>query len=217
MKQILYVATFLVFIISCSKYKGNYYNYVDTESKYNGSCLDYFNSNKEQFDSFLLVLNRVPELMDSIASDSVTVFAPLNNSFALAVTELNKQRLSDGRPPLYLSTIDSANLDTLVSRYIVRGKIMSKDIANFVDGVSVNTVNYNYVMNITYSHLSSSGSQKTGPQNISYADTKGTVYIKYWVVSPTFSIDMETGNGVVNVLSTSHEFGFGEFVTRFNN
>ncbi|MFD2921699.1 hypothetical protein ACFS6H_18410 [Terrimonas rubra] len=207
----------------CEKHSEQYYNYDEQLSVFNGTTYDYL-VEKGGYDSLLLVIDRVTGLKEALQNDEVTLFAVQNNSFKLSLEALNLVRRTSNpaRPAHTLSTLDSANLDTLASRYILTG-LYDAESANLKDGAYIPSIKYGYVMNMKYERVNASGYQNGGPQRLYFGDTKtskdGIIPpFDYWIVSPTQIVNVKTKNGYVHVLAAGHDFGFGdEFVKRMNN
>jgi len=201
---------------SCNKPEGPYYNYVNNVHIYDGNSLDFLEQQRGVYDSLLLVINRLPDIKDSIALDSVTLVAATNKSFEIAIMNLNALRKVQGKGPLYLASVDSAELDTIMARYVLRGKISTEEVDQYVDGIPAFGIKYDNEMNLQYKKTSADGAQLSGPQLLYISDMKGSAYTDNWVRSSTASVNLFTDNGVVHTLVPSHEFGFGEFSIRLN-
>lgn len=203
-------------LFGCSKPNGSYYKYVNTVHIYDGNSLQFLQSQEGVYDSLLFVLSRLPDIQDSITSDSITLLAPTNQSFQTAIQNLNVIRKVQNKSPLYLATVDSAQLDTLVSRYVLRTRITTDDVIPYVDGISAFGIKYGIEMNLQYKKMSADGANLSGPQLLYVSDTKTSPFIQFWVRTTTSSVNLHTNNGIVHTLVAGHEFGFGEFSTRLN-
>lgn len=212
-------------LVACQKNMGDYYGYENKNIAYNGTSFDFLQNNIGIYDSLLYVLERLPHLRDSLKSNSgveVTLFAPTNQSFSLALNNLNALRKLQSKVPLYLARADSAQLDTLMRRYILPSIITTDSIINFSDGRLFNSVSNDsvpgtkYAMHLKYERRNSSGFVNSGPQLIAFSDPKKTQFQRYWVRTFTFSVNIHTKSGIIHILAPSHEFGFGEFTDRMN-
>lgn len=201
----------LFFYAGCRKDNG-YYGYKNTLHNFSGDTYDFLKSQVGVYDSFLLVIGRVG-LTDSLKKGKFTVFAPTNASFQQAVEDLNNLRKAQGRTPLYLSTVDSTQLDTLVCRYLIPGLYPSDSMKN-QDGINLYDVRDGYQMHGKYTLTPAEGQVSGGPGIIEYSDTKGNIYTRQWSISNTVAVDIKTANGLVDVLDRNHEFGFDEFIKR---
>jgi len=201
---------------SCNKPEGPYYGYVNNVHIYDGNTLEFLQSQQGTYDSLLKVIDRLPDIKDSIAADSVTLVAATNRSFETAIKNLNALRQVQGKKPLYLAEVDSAQLDTIMARYVLRGKITTDYVSQYVDGISGFGIKYETEMNLQYKKTSADGAELSGPQLLYISDMKGSPYTDNWVRSTTASVNLFTDNGVIHTLVSSHEFGFGEFSIRLN-
>ncbi|MGJ1387348.1 hypothetical protein ACR782_14195 [Sphingobacterium spiritivorum] len=217
MKQqsILFVIMLLVTtsLWSCAKTDG-YYDYENKENIFTGNTIEYFQSKPQVYDSLLTVLNKFPALRDSIATTATTVFAPTNSSFHSAITNLNLVRKTQNKPLLYIRDLDPVQLDTLISKYISKD-LVTTDSMLFVDGLFINA-RYNQDMHAQRIKQESSGFVGGGLVTVYYSDTKGSNFQSQWTRTTTQAVNIKTSNGVVHILNNGHEFGFGEFLTRFN-
>lgn len=200
-------------IDGCNKNKG-FYNYKQSTGSFNGNIYDFLKSQPHQFDSFLYAVDRV-KLTDSLKDGSYTVFAPVNISFEQTLSAMNALRVKQGRQPLDLSSVPLDQLDTLISRYIIRGKIPS-DSMKYQDGLDMPTIGSGYLMNGKITYVNAEGLVNGGPGIITYSDRKGSVYTNRWVSASTVAIDMKASNGYVNILDKNHIIGFGEFIQRMD-
>jgi hypothetical protein len=85
------------------------------------------------------------KMQDYLKDGSVTLFAPSNSSFQIAMLNLNNIRRAQNKDAVYLKDLvngsttvlrdrekkkaDSMNLDTMVSRYIIKGLFKSADFS----------------------------------------------------------------------------------------
>lgn len=208
----------LVAFIGCKK-DDTWYNYGKETSVFSGNSYQYLQQGGGLFDSMLLVIDRLSGLKDSLTSGQVTLFAINNNSFALAMKNLNLRRatMAPARPPLSLATLDSTQLDTLTCRYILSGVYNTDRVVNNADGILAPNIKYSYNMNLLYERVNAAGYQGGGPQQLFFSDPKQTPFEVFWVTTKTQIVNVKTSNGIVHVLSSGHDFGFGnEFVERMN-
>ncbi|NRF39019.1 hypothetical protein [Pedobacter foliorum] len=204
-------------LFSCKKNNSDYYNYENSLKQFDGNALEYLQSQKGIYDSLLLVLNRLPDLQDSLRNEKVTLFAVTNKSFQISVENLNAVRRKLNKAPLYLADMNIKELDTMTSKYIIRGEMVTADFQRFVDGLIVKSINHNYNMHLKYDKADASGFIGGGPGTIIFTDPKNSIFVRYWQSTPTNSVNIRTKNAIINVLSPGHDFGFGDFVTRINN
>ncbi|TJY68341.1 ATP/GTP-binding protein [Sphingobacterium alkalisoli] len=197
--------------LSCTKDNGMYKHELQ-KSQFNGDIYTYLKSKPGVYDSLIKVVDRVG-LDQVLTNDGVTLFAPTNESFRLAIENLNIVRRRADQSREYLVDVDLAHLDTMMSQYIVRGKLNGDSLAS-KDGKSLVDFRYGYPMHGKLTESYSSGYIHGGPSVIEFSDTKKSSFIRNWVTTSTASINIETTNGIVHVLSPDHVFGFADFVKR---
>ncbi len=215
LKLLTLLLIFLSVLTACEK-DSIYHDYENTIKEYDGTALQYLQAQKNTFDSLLFVLNRLPDLKDSLSKKDITVFAPTNQSFQAAIKNLNIERKAQGKGVMYLKDCDVAELDILTSRYILRGIRTTESYAPFADGLNLISIKYAYPMHIQYNKLNASGFVGGGPQSIIFSDPKGSIFEKNWENANTNAVNIKTKNAIVNILAPLHDYGFNEFVTRVN-
>ncbi len=208
---ILLVCTLFIamIIISCSKNDRGYYNYQNSNAEFNGTAYEFLQSQNGLYDSMLYVINKATGLKDSLSQGNITLFAIPNTCFTLALNNLNTNRAEEHKPLLYLCDLDSAQLDTLVCRYIIPLSITTDSINSFASGISYPSARYGHLMNLLYQRQDAEGFQGGGPQQIQFSDTKDTIFQRFWVSTTTVSVNIHVDNGIIHILSSQHEFGFG--------
>lgn len=197
--------------VACGKDGGDY-AYNNTRQVFPGSTYEYLKSNTGKFDSLLLVAERL-KLADSLKTGAYTLFAPTNASFRFVLENLNIVRKAKNLPPIYLRQADSAQLDTMMTRYLLR-KVFDADAMNYADGIEISTVRYGYAMNGRRRTTNAEGFMGGGPSYVEYSDTKKSKYTRDWVTTTTQSVNLVTNSGIVHVLRDDHAFGFDEFIPR---
>ena len=202
----------LSFALPACKKDGGYHDTPNSEKKIPMNTYDYLKSKVGVFDSLVAVIDRLG-LKETLTDSSITLFAVTNQSFQLAVTNLNRLRKQSDKDPEYLSIVDRTQLDTMVSYYIIRGKYLS-DSLRLQDGLDLFSVRFGYPMHAKSSRASASGFQEGGPEVIDFSNTKRSKFVKFWSSTTTGSNNIETTNGVVHVVTPDHIFGFDEFVKR---
>ena len=212
--KILLVAGLGILLLSlgCKKDSG-YYSYQNQLREFDGSTLEFLQS-EHQYDSFLLAVERV-HLTDTLKSGLYTVFAPTDASFKQAIENMNTLRTIQGRGHMFISTVPFEQLDTLVSRYIIRDTFPSRAMV-LQDGIGLTAIRYNYPMHGKFNRTDAEGHVNGGPGVIRFSDTKGVIYTNRWSNAATVAIDIKTKTGLVNVLDKDHMFGFDEFIPRMN-
>ena len=203
----------LLLFAGCRKNNGDY-NYQNQLKIFDGTIYDFLRQ-QQQYDSFLLAADLVHRsgLLKN-KDTALTVFAPTDASFRQALDNMNTLRKIQGRPLMDLSSLPAEQLDTLVCRYIIQGKIAA-DSMQLQDGLTLNTVD-GYPMHGKLNRTTSEGYVKGGPGVIQFSDTKKVIYTNRWSNTSTVAIDINTKNGYVNILEKDHMFGFDEFISRMS-
>ena len=220
--RILIVIVTAVLIVSsagCKKTDKTYYNYTNTLGKFNGNALEYLRSQPGVYDSMLLVISRVTGIADTISNENLTIFAITNKSFSIAIQNINQARQDSipVMPPVSLSTLDSATLDTFFCRYLIPGQVLSDSLVNFTDGLVFPSVRYGYNMQMQFASTNASGFLNGGPKRIIFSDTRNSIFVRDWVRVNTATINIRTNNAIVNSLDPGHDFGFGDnFIRQVN-
>ncbi|WP_214072484.1 hypothetical protein [Mucilaginibacter sp. dw_454] len=217
-----------IFQTGCKPEKGDY-NSTPVVNTSNLTTYDYLKSKTGVYDSLTMLVDKFPGMKTILVDSSVTLFAPSNASFQLAVSNLNTLLKSKGQPPLYLSQIvagsvgltnasdidkarrDSMALDTLVSKYIIRGLYVANDFA-VGDGLTINSVRGGYPMHGQRVFANAEGFENGGVETINFADTKRSLFTAFWSIAQTTSVNIKTKNGYVHLLGNDHVFGFDDYV-----
>lgn len=215
---VLFLLSSLSTLFSCTKGDEYYSDYVNITQSYEGTILEYLESQPGTFDSLILVLDRLPELRDSLNDQNkeITLFAVTNRSFQIAVGAMNTARELSGRTPLYLEDLKKADLDSLTSRYVISGLYDTDALHTFKEGRTVPSMRYGYDMNILYNQTNASGFVQGGQQQLLFSDVNNSIFQRYWETINTASVNLYASNGVLHVLSAGHDFGFNKLTTKFS-
>lgn len=197
--------------VSCAKDNG-FYKHELQKTRFDGTIYEYLKSKPGVYDSLIKVIDRVG-LDQVLTNDGVTIFAPTNESFKLAIENLNNIRRKAEQPNEFLANVKYDHLDTMMSQYIIRGKYTGDSLEN-QDGAFFYDFRHGHRMHGKLVESYSSGYIYGGPSVIEFSDTKASPFVRNWVTASTASINIETNNGVVHVLSPEHVFGFNDFVER---
>lgn len=224
MKNIVYkivIAVFLglmcMYFSSCKKAESVYHEYVNTVQDFKGSAMDYLKAQpKGTFDSLLLVLERCQPLADSLTTQQVSLFAPVNKNFQASFKYLNLKRAAEGKAPVYISNANPVALLFIMSKYIVRGNRNTDSYASTVDGLQLNAILFDYPMHVKYVKLSSAGYVGGGPSVLNFSDTNGSGFISAWTTTLTNAVNIKTNNATINILSPLHNFGFNDFSSQLD-
>ncbi len=206
--NIILLVVCVMLFASCKKNNGAY-QYVNSGSTFNGSTYDYLVSKPGVFDSLLFVVNKLG-LTDSLKNNKITLFAVSNASFQQVVNKLNVSNKILGKPLVYLKDIKPNLLDSMICRYIIRGRYLADSLA-FSDGVMLKGIRYNYPMNAKLSTANATGDLGGGPGILTFSDTKKSLFTANWVSATANSINIRTNNGIIHILESTHPFGFGEY------
>jgi hypothetical protein len=196
----------------------------------NLSTYDYLKSKPGVYDSLLLLIDKLG-IKQTLVDSNVTLFAPSNASFQIAIKNLNTIRSTIGQAPIYLTQLaaggagitipkakskakrDSAHLDTMVSRYIIRKQFTANDFS-IGDGQVIYSVRGAYPMHGQRVFADAEGLIGGGSEVIEFANTKRSLFVSKWSKTTTTSVNIKTKNGIVHLLTPEHVFGFDEFVSR---
>lgn len=204
-----------VCVLSCKK-ESPYYNVENKLQQFDGNALAYLQANAPTYDSLLKVLERLPDLKDTLQNQQVTLFAPTNENFAAAIKNLNFYRKQEGKTLLNLGNADLTELETMTCKYIIKKQYLTDDFKAFLEGIYVRSVKVGEQMHIEYSKENASGYVGGGAQVVRYSDTKEGFVRTYWERTQTSAVNIKTNNAVIYVLSPTHNFGFNEFTARIN-
>lgn len=204
----------ILFLYAGCKKDSGYYDNENKLLEFSGNTYEFLKSQPGVYDSFLYVIDKA-NLTDSLKEGNYTVFAPTNASFQEAISNMNNLRKAQGRPLLYLATVAPEQLDSMVTRYLVRG-VIPADSMSGQDGISLRAARYNFLMHGRFVTTRAEGYTEGGPGIIQFSNTKNVIYTRQWSTSNTIQVDIKTKNGLVNVMDRNHIFGFDEFIGRVN-
>ena len=196
-------------LTSCQKGDDYYANFENQVQVFDGNAYSYLQT-ETGYDSLLLVLDRLVPLRNTLKNDSITLFALTNQSFELAIENMNKKRAISDKAPLYLEDLKLSDLDSVMSRYIFQEAILTSDLNELVDGDYYYGITHGYKMHIQYKKLNASGFVGGGQQQLVFTDPNESIFERYWQRSPTNSVNIRTKNAVIHVLSPNHDFGFNK-------
>jgi hypothetical protein len=229
-KYIVAIAFVAVIFQTGCKREAGYYNSTPVVSTTNLTTYEYLKSKQGVYDSLLLLVDKM-KIAKTLTDSTVTLFAPSNSSFQIAIKNLNAVRAGIGQNPIYLTQLaagdkpvtdpklkpkakrDSISLDTLVSKYIIRTKYLSSDFT-VGDGLYVKSVRGGYPMHAQRVYADAEGFQNGGSDIIEFANTKRSLFVVKWSKTTTTSVNIKTKNGIVHLLRPDHVFGFDELVSR---
>ena len=108
-------------------------------------------------------------------------------------------------------------MDSLICRYIFRGKYDSGLISKNTNGLVLSDVKYGYDMHVAYERLPAAGLLNAGGQRLILDDMNRSTLEADWTATYTQSIDLQVSNGIIHLITPGHEFGFDHFVSFFQN
>ncbi|HMI02705.1 MAG TPA: discoidin domain-containing protein [Pedobacter sp.] len=217
----------LIFQVGCKRESG-YYKQENINTGTDLNMYDYLKSKAGVYDSLLFLIDAF-KMKSYLTDSSVTLFAPSNSSFQTALLNLNNIRRAQNKNAVFLKDIvvgttsvkrdlakkkaDSMNLDTMVSRYIIRGLFKSADFS-VGDGRALIAARSAFPMHGRRLYADAQGWQNGGSEVIEFANTKRSVFVPNWATTSTSSVNIQAKNGVVHLLEPDHVFGFDEFSRR---
>ncbi|MGV8878759.1 MAG: ATP/GTP-binding protein [Sphingobacteriaceae bacterium] len=217
----------LLIQFGCKKEKG-FYSTTDINASTPLNTYEYLKSKPGVYDSLLSMIDQFG-MQQYLIDSNITLFAVSNPSFRIALNNLNNLRKTQGKPNVFLAELasgipsesrdrgkakaDSAQIDTMISYYIIKGAYKSSDFT-VGDGQNIYSVRGDFPMHGKRLYADAEGHQDGGSEIIEFANTDRSVFIPNWSLSTTSSVNIETKNGVVHLLQPDHVFGFNEFVSR---
>jgi hypothetical protein len=217
----------LIFQVGCKREAG-YYKQENINTGTDLNMYDYLKSKTGVYDSLLFLIDAF-KMKAYLTDSNVTLFAPSNSSFQTAMLNLNNIRRAQNKNAVFLREIvvgtttvkkelakkkaDSMNLDTMVSRYIIRGLFKSGDFS-VGDGRELISARSAFPMHGKRLYADAQGWQNGGSEVIEFANTKRSVFVPNWATTTTSSVNIQAKNGVIHLLEPDHVFGFDEFSRR---
>lgn len=212
----LLVVTMACLVWSSCKKDSPYRDYQNEITEFNGNVVQYLETQQTTFSSLLMVLNRTPDLKTALSDSKVTLFAPTNDNFAAALYELNQVRTEQGKAAVTLENADLTELEIMMDKYIIAGRNTTDFYRPFLDGSYASSIKFKYQMHIQYQKQNASGYQGGGPVSVTFSDPKNLTVKTNWQRTVTNAVNIKTSNGIINILSPTHIFGFGDFTTKLN-
>jgi dipeptidyl aminopeptidase/acylaminoacyl peptidase len=219
----------LMFQTGCKREDG-YYKTDEINPATSLNTYEYLKSKPGLYDSLLFLVDKL-KMKEVLTDSNITLFAVQNSSFQIAIKNLNDARRLVGKPAIYLKDLangasgftvlkdkrkaiaDSAHLDTLVSRYAIKGPYLANDFS-VGDGLDIVSVRGDYPMHGQRVYADAQGLEKGGSEVIEFSNTKRSLFVAKWSKTTTTSVNIKTKNGLVHLLRPDHIFGFDEFVYR---
>jgi hypothetical protein len=221
MRKLLHLAGILLLVgLLMSACKKDYY--IDgglADPHYNGTIYDYLVKNPYLFDTIALIVEKAG-LKEMLQSDSVTFFAPTDQSIGNAMAMLNEYRYIMVEDSAQISDIPGSVWRQFLMRYIMKGKHTANQFAR-VDPNNVYAypgINYvmadGYILNIGLIYQDYNGVEAVGARALRLTDiTYDPVTFRNNPSVMVASSDIQPTNGVIHALNIKHTFGFrGDFI-----
>lgn len=221
MRKLLPLAGILLLVgLLISACKKDYY--IDgglADPHYNGTIYDYLVKNPYLFDTVAFIVEKAG-LKDMLQNDSVTFFAPTDQSIGDALLALNRERYRSVEDSAHLSDIPGSVWRDFLMRYIMKGKHTANqfarvDPANWYAYPGINYVMANgYILNIGLIYQNYNNVEAVGARILLLTDiTFDPVTFRNNPYVNVASSDIQPTNGVIHALNIHHTFGFrGDFV-----
>ena len=222
---ILCLTSASLWMLSCTDYEVASYPEENETEVFNGTVLDYLSTGNERlnlkFDSMMVLVNNIPDFIQQMEQTDVqyTVFAIPDACIRSSLAQLNEYRKQkELGEAIYLS-------DLLIEPFVVKDTIVNVVTPTLNDTIineyhydnSLNSLKYNYQMNIECSRKPASGFVGGGVKQLIFSDMKNSQVKDNWNRVSTVWNDVYTNNGIIHILSPQHSFGFDEFIYVFNN
>jgi len=110
-----------------------------------------------------------------------------------------------------------AEVEKMLCKYIIEGNYNTDDILANEGNSSINSLKYDYQMNIECFRQSASGYVDGGTKQLIFSDMKNSQVKDNWNRASVVWRDIYAKNGVIHILSPQHNFGFDEIINVFNN
>ncbi|SEW36365.1 fasciclin domain-containing protein [Chitinophaga arvensicola] len=216
MRKLLPIAGILLMVgLLFSACKKDYY--VDgglADPHYKGTIYDYLVKNPYLFDTIAYIVEKAG-LKETLQNDSVTFFAPTDQSVVDALADLNEYRYQMVEDSVKLGDIPPAVWRKFLDRYILKGKYTANKFAR-MDPVNIYAypgINYvmagGYILNIGLVYQNYNNVEAVGARILTLTDiTFDPVTFNNNLRVIVSSSDIQPTNGVLHVLSMRHTFGF---------
>lgn len=187
------------------------YRTAQPADKVDMTSYDYLRSRKGTFDSLCYLLDKTG-LKDTLQQKQITFFAPTDVSIAIAMKNLNTARELNGLPTATMDSVDVFVWRQLLMWYMFSGSQLSGSFAE-KDGKDVLSIN-RQKLHVDAVRTTTQGVVNGGGLLLKLSDLNGSRFIKDWVFSFITTADIQTKNGVINVMERTHILGFRSFVEK---
>ena len=195
--------------ISCKK--DNIYENYQPVTQYNGTIYDYLKSQPDNFQNMLTVLGKAG-FTNALQHDSLTFFAPTDQSLQAAMDEYNIYLRSQGMASVTIDDIDSSSWRSILSPYLVHGGL-NMDAYSGQDGLMMTTLAMRQMHGLLIKH-NASGVNGIGASTIEFSYPNGSKFIRDWISTLVSTPGVQTKNGIINILESRHVLGFNYFINK---
>ncbi|WP_341843687.1 hypothetical protein [Chitinophaga caseinilytica] len=206
-QTILLLCLFCGAVWSCRK--DDTYRHSRPVEAFGGTTYDYLKSQPENFRDVLFVLEKCG-LANLLKTDSVTLFAPTDQSLHAAMESYNVYRKTLGLAPAGMDDVDSSSWRAVMGNYLFRGAYKMVDFTG-QDGTQLLSLSLRH-FNMRHTTRAAAGAPGLGAEVISMAYLNGSRFTKYWLASFAGTTNIVTKNGTVHILEPRHVLGFNTFV-----
>ncbi|HEY9260078.1 fasciclin domain-containing protein [Chitinophaga sp.] len=198
-----------VVIVSCKK--DTTYRQALPPQNYKGTVYEYLRSQPGNFKNVLQAIDK-SGLGKMLTNDSVTLFAPTDQSLDAALGNYNVYRQTIHQPAVTLNDIDSSSWRSILGNYLFTGNWRSEDFAG-QDGKTMVSAALR-VMDLRLVQRTASGAAGLGSEVVRISHMNGSRFIKFWVSAFATTSDVHASNGMVFILEPAHVVGFNTFVAK---
>lgn len=209
--KISIVLWLLCTLMAASCKKDNTYRQAVVQQSYPGTVYEYLQSQPGNFSNVLQMLDK-SGLGQALKKDSITIFAPTDQSLDAALETYNVYRKTINQPPVTLNDIDSSSWRAILGNYLFTGTWTSADFAG-QDGKTLISMAVR-VMDLRLVKRSDAGAKELGAQVVRISHMNGSRFLKYWLSAFATTSDIRAANGTVFILEPSHVVGFNTFTAK---
>ncbi|MBO9732139.1 MAG: fasciclin domain-containing protein [Chitinophaga sp.] len=206
--KISVVLLLLCCVVLASCKKDNTYRQALPPQNYTGTVYEYLRSKPGNFKDVLQVLDR-SGLGQLLKTDTITIFAPTDQSLKAALDNYNVYRQAAQQPPVTLNDIDSSSWRAIMGNYLFSGSWRSSDFAGQDGKILVSKALR--VMDLRLVNRRAAGVEGLGSEVVRLSHMNGSRFVKYWVSAYATTAEIKTTNGMVYVLEPGHVVGFNTF------
>lgn len=191
--------------------KDDTYRHSEPVSRFDGTTYAYLQSQPENFSKVLHVLE-LSGLADLLKTDTITLFAPTDQSLVAAMESYNVYRKSLGQAPAEIDDIDPSSWRAVMGNYLFNGKYAMNDFAS-QDGIMLLSHSLRQ-FNMLRVSRTAAGAPGLGSEMIRCSYLNGSRFTKYWLAANAGTTNIATKNGMVHIMEARHVLGFNTFVSK---